>query len=71
VKDVPEADPPEFPIANVYSIEAPVSTLLGPDFESVRLTWVFTVVAALAQLALVQLAPGVGGEPPPVASTDA
>ena len=71
VNDVPDATPPLLPSAIVYSICPPVSTVAEPVLEIVTLTGEFTVVAALAQFALVQEGPGVGGELPPVESTDA
>ena len=71
VTDVPEVVCPVFVIVSVFVIAPPVSTDAVLLLASVKVTGVFTVVAALAQLALVQLAPGVGGELPPVESTDA
>ena len=46
-------------------------TVDAPDLDSVRLLAVPTVVAALAQLVVAQLPPGVAGMLPPLASTDA
>ncbi len=71
VTDVPEVVCPVFVIVSVFVIAPPVSTDAVLLLASAKVTGVFTVVAALAQLALVQLAPGVGGELPPVESTDA
>ena len=48
-----------------------MTTVAAPLLESVRLLAVCTVVAALAQLVVAQLPPGVAGLLPPLASTDA
>jgi hypothetical protein len=48
-----------------------VETDAVADFDSVNDTGVWTVVAALAQLAVAQDTPGVDGLAPPEASTDA
>ena len=52
-------------------IVPPVSTVAVAVLDSVRFDGVFTVVAALAQLSVVQLTPGVAGLLPPVGSTEA
>jgi hypothetical protein len=71
VTEVPDAVPPLLPIAIVYSIVPPVSTVAVPVFDKVKLAGELTVVVALAHSAEVQAAPGVGGVDPPVGSTDA
>ncbi len=48
-----------------------VWTLFVAVLLKVKLAALFTVVVALAQLLVTQLAPGVGGALPPVASTAA
>ena len=60
-----------FVIVNVFVIDPPVSTVAVLDLASVRFAGSVTDVEALEQSALVQEGPGVGGEVPPVGSTDA
>src|SRR5947208_3057119 len=55
----------------VYVIVEFVRTVPVPDFDSVRFDEVFTAVTALAQLVVVQPAPGVAGLVPPLGSTEA
>jgi hypothetical protein len=53
-------------------VRAPfVRTVAAADFDIVILVGVFTVVAALAQLAIEHDEPGAAGLFPPVGSTDA
>ena len=49
----------------------PVAMEAVADFDSVMFEGVFTVVLALPQLVVAQLAPGVAGLLPPVGSTAA
>jgi hypothetical protein len=70
VTEVPDAVPPLLPIAIVYSIVPPVSTVAVPVFDKVKFVGVFTVVLALLQLVSGQL-PLLGGSDgtPPVEPT--
>ncbi len=52
-------------------IALPLTTLAVADFVIVMLGGAVTVVFALPQLVVKQVDPGVGGELPPVESTDA
>jgi hypothetical protein len=61
---------PLLPSLIEYDIVVPVVADAGPDLDKMMLM-AETVVAAEAQLAVVQVAPGVGGLAPPVMSTDA
>ena len=49
----------------------PVTTVDGAELERVMLLGAVTVVAALAQLVVLQLDPGVAGDVLPVGSTAA
>jgi hypothetical protein len=68
VSVVPDATPPLFPIAKVYSIVPLVSAVDGPVFSNVKFAGALTVVAALLQLESAQ-EPLLGGSlgTPPVA----